>query len=270
MDLNLNLNYLNNIKKSFTANYKSWLFIVVSIILLSETNLTSGFVTFIILIVFAYLIHYYSHLKTSYPFNITHLYHHENNNFFSHFIQILLEFVALLSFLYTKYFAFHTEMLNEWVVIFFYFFYTTIHNINYSIFHVNNVHENHHKFRLLNMGPDICDIIFNTKYNLETDIENTDHYIPNIIICLMITILLKKFWDQIENKEPYQNIFLHIFVGCFIILFVSSLYLWYEGKIQKEVCAKVETTVDEELKSGTDIEANTNTNTDTNITSTTL
>ena len=247
MDLNLDLDYLNNIKKSFTTNYKSWLFILISIIVLSETNLTSGFITFIILIVFAYFIHYYSHLKTSYPFNITHLYHHENNNFFSHFIQITLEFVALLSFLYTKYFAFYTEILNEWVVIFFYFFYTTIHNINYSIFHVNNVHENHHKFRMVNMGPDICDIIFNTKHDLETGIENTDHYIPNIIICLILTILLKIFWNHIENKEPYQKMFVNIFMVCLLILFVSSLYLWYEGKIKKEVCNMVDTKVEAKL-----------------------
>jgi hypothetical protein len=242
--MDLNLDYLNNIKKSFTTNYKSWLFIALSIVILSRTNLIGGFITFIILIVFAYFIHYYSHLKTSYPFNITHLYHHENNNFFSHFIQITLEFVALLSFLYTKYFAFHTEILNEWVVIFFYFFYTTIHNINYSIFLVNNVHENHHKFRMLNMGPDICDVIFNTKYDLENSIENTDHYIPNIIISLIITLILKNIWNLVEDKEAYQNIFVNVFAGCFLILFFSSLYLWYEGKIKKEVCAMVDTKVD--------------------------
>lgn len=261
----MNLDYLNNIKKSFTTNYKSWLFIVISIIILSGTNLIGGFVTFLILIVFSYLIHYYSHLKTAYPFNITHLYHHENNNFFSHFIQIVLEFVALLSFIYTKYFVFYTEFLNEWIVLFFYFFYTTIHNINYSIFHVNNVHENHHKFRMVNMGPDICDIIFNTKYNLETGIENTDHYIPNIIICLILTIIIKTFWDKIENKEPYQKVFVNIFIGCFLILFVSSLYLWYEGKIKREITSI--TNADEESNSKTDIEANTEI---PNITSTTL
>lgn len=263
----MDLDYLNNIKKSFTTNYKSWSLIVLSIIILSRTNLIGGFITFIILIVFAYFIHYYSHLKTSYPFNITHLYHHENNNFFSHFIQITLEFVALLSFLYTKYIAFHTEILNEWVVIFFYFFYTTIHNINYSIFHVNNVHENHHKFRMLNMGPDICDVIFNTKHDLETGIENTDHYIPNIIICLIITLILKNIWNQIEDKEPYQKTFVNVFAACFLILVVSSLYLWYEGKIKKEICTTLDTKVEDASKSNTDIEANTEI---PNITSTTL
>ena len=42
-------------------------------------------------------------------------------------------------------------------------FYTTVHNINYSIFHVNNIHEKHHNDVMYNYGPDIMDILMGTK-----------------------------------------------------------------------------------------------------------
>lgn len=229
---------LNNIKKSLLMNYKTWLLLVITLVTISSTNgisgLGNGFATFGVLFIASHLLHYFAHSKNAYPQNIVHLYHHEHNNFFSHFIQIVVEFVALMSFMWMKYNVSWMSFLNEWVIMFFYFFYTTIHNINYSIFHVNNVHEMHHKFRIKNMGPDICDILFNTKYDVENSIENTDHYMPNIVICLVITLLLKSYWERRENKEPYETALKYLFNGSIVLLILSTAYLVYEGKIKNE------------------------------------
>jgi hypothetical protein len=92
----------------------------------------------------------------------------------------------------------------------------------------------HHKLRIKNMGPDICDILFNTKYDVENSIENTDHYMPNIVICLIVTLLLKSFLERRENKEPYETALKYLFGGSIGILSLSTMYLVYEGKIKNE------------------------------------
>lgn len=232
------MEYLNNIKKSLLMNYKTWFLLITTLVIISLAGgikgLGNGFATFGILFVASHLLHYFAHFKNAYPQNIVHLYHHEYNNFFSHFIQIVVEFVALMSFMWMKFNIASASFLNEWVIIFFYLFYTTIHNINYSILHVNRVHEMHHKLRIKNMGPDICDILFNTKYDVENSIENTDHYLPNIVICLVITLLLKSFWERRENKAPYEMGLKYLFGGSIGLLTLSTMYLVYEGKIKNE------------------------------------
>ena len=82
----------------------------------------------------------------------------------SHFILI---FPLLNEYLFDN-------VLDKWVMIFLYLVYTTTHNINYSIFHVNRTHELHHENIFTNMGPDICDILFETK-NQEN--KEDDEYI---------------------------------------------------------------------------------------------
>ena len=191
------MEHLNNIKKSLLMNYKSWFLLITALVVISLAGgikgLGYGFATFGILFVASHLMHYFAHFKNAYPQNIVHLYHHEHNNFFSHFIQIVVEFVALMSFMWMKFNIAAASFLNEWVIIFFYVFYTTIHNINYSIFHVNRVHEMHHKLRIKNMGPDICDILFNTKY----DVENSIDLYPD-----GLELIIKQGWDVVGDKKP--------------------------------------------------------------------
>ena len=109
------------------------------------------------------------------------------------------------------------NFLNEWIIIFYYIFYTTVHNVNYSIFHVNNVHENHHKLLLLNLGPDICDILLQTKFDLPQSIEKTDHYLGNIYFGLIIVLLGKIIWNSADFNE--KNVMINIFVLIYGILF---------------------------------------------------
>jgi hypothetical protein len=114
---------------------------------------------------------------------------------------------------------------NEYVVFFFYFFYTTVHNINYSIFHINRVHELHHELKIKNIGPDICDILFGTKHEPENGLENTDHYIPNMIFGLICVLCIKHFWSTCQHKEFYKTVFMVFCMIVEIILIEASVVL---------------------------------------------
>jgi len=199
-------------------------------ILPKTSSITNNFVTFIFMLFLSYSMHYLAH---AFPANTSvHLYHHNNTNIFSQFIQILLEFYALIILIPFSYLL-NINILNPWIIIFGYIFYTTVHNINYSIFHVNNTHENHHLHVETNIGPDICDIIFDTKGG--TDIENTDHYIVNVIASLIIVLVLNKIWVYSNDsfRTFYQITFEIIFVISGLVLLFFTYYLSEEKDLSK-------------------------------------
>lgn len=210
--------------KSILLNYKSWFLLLTSLFLIDK-NITSSFITFILMFFLGHIAHYCNHIDSTYPFNIVHLYHHSHNNMFSHLIQILLEFNSLLFVIFIKYiviFQYNINVLpfiNDWTIVFFYFFYTTVHNINYSIFHVNHIHELHHVTHTKNIGPDIADIILGTKLNPDKDLENTDHYIFNITLSTLCVLFLK----FVFNKLPILNyiFFITYITGLFVLLFFT-------------------------------------------------
>ena len=113
--------------------------------------------------------------------------------------------------------------LDEWVVLLVCLYYITVHHINYSILRVNNTHRIHHDILNMNMGPDICDLIFNTKYKPELGVENTDHYIPNIIFSTIII----KIWQLIfnKNKRIYNSIFKVLVMLATFFLYIVSVRL---------------------------------------------
>jgi hypothetical protein len=180
----------------------------------------------------SHIIHYWHHFEHSYPHNIIHDYHHRYNLPFNHFIQLLLEFVSITGIIPLKYALMDLmpflSFVDNWIVLFYYLFYTTIHNVNYTIFHVNNVHEIHHQEFLKNMGPDICDLLFGTKYNPEEGLENTDHYIPNIIFCTVMVLTLKYGWNHSSNdlQKWYTVLSKGLFYGSALFLFITSVCLY--------------------------------------------
>ena len=217
---NNNISIINSLKE----NYLSYFCLLYSVFLLSSENFFLGIITFFIIIYLSYREHKNAH-KDKNIFTIIHYYHHENNNFFSHFIQILLELTTVGIFM-PIYLIFGTIFLNPWVLIFFILFYSSVHNINYSIFHINNVHKLHHQFVQTNIGPDILDIIFETKNHREKKVENISHYIPNIIICNLIVLLIKYLWSNDNNKKNMLFILNIFLLLSFSSLITTSIYLW--------------------------------------------
>ena len=214
-------NTLMNMKKSIVINYKSWILLMISIFIITKNDLIYGFLTFIFMLLASHSFHQSCH--TAFYVNSVHVYHHKNNNYLSHISQILLELISILNFIFIKHVFSFFSFLNEWIIIFYYIFYTTVHNVNYSIFHVNNVHEIHHKLQSVNLGPDICDVIFQTKFDVNESLENTDHYIYNIIYGLLLVSVLQLIWNHANNSE--KNIITNLFVGGYGILFGILLFL---------------------------------------------
>ena len=79
-----------------------------------------------------------------------------------------------------------------------------------------------------NIGPDISDIIFGTKMNPESDLENTDHYIFNIIGSTLIVLFLKHLFKKFP---PLNYVFLIIYFVTMIILIYYTITL-YEKEMQ--------------------------------------
>ena len=199
------------ILNSITENWLSWLFIIVSVSIVSYPNCLVGFFTFIV-------------------FLILHHYHHENNNFFSHISQILTELAFPVLFI-PLYFIFGTTFFNEWILLLFPIFYSSVHNINYGFFRVNDVHYLHHQFVQTNIGPDICDIIFNTKNNQNINVENTNHYIPNIIIGTILVLIVKHFYYKSDEWKSRIHTLMYSFLGLsFLFSAISSIYLYFYYK----------------------------------------
>jgi len=214
-----------NVIECFKENYLSLFLIYIVIFILSYDNFFLGIITFYFILYLSYNDHKSAH-KIRNIFSIIHCYHHENNNFFSHFIQILLE-ISLVGIFTPLYYIFGTIFFNPWVLLFFILFYSSVHNINYSYLHINNVHKLHHEFYNTNIGPDILDIIFETKHPSEDTVENTNHYIPNIIITFLFVIFLKYLWNIDNNKKRMLLLLNYFLFISFSILISTAIYLTY-------------------------------------------
>jgi len=211
---------------SIKENYLSWIFIFIAIFFISPNNYFKGIVSFFIIIFLAYFIHVASH-KYDNILTILHKYHHNNNNFFSHLSQCLLELEFPAIFL--PFYYIFGNILDEWVILFSVLFYSSVHNINYGCFRVNNVHSLHHKNYLTNIGPDVCDIIFGTKNHLNEFVENTDHYIPNILIATIFVVCLKYFYYSNETfKNIFKNILITFLISCLTINIIGSIVIYYK------------------------------------------
>ena len=235
-NLSENITVINNLKK----NAPSWLLILFTISIISYPNIFLGVFTFIVFIFIAYFYHVVAHVHKN-IFSIVHHYHHENDNFFSHFIQIILELSIPYPFVMLSFF-FGINIFDPWIVIYFMLFYCSVHNINYSIFKVNGVHRLHHTEVNLNFGPDVCDVMFGTKHSSEDCVENTNHYIPNIIVITGIVMILKYVCRTEWVKDSLLVGLVTLLSSGIILLFFSSIILWYleckkyNNKIENRLC----------------------------------
>lgn len=187
------------------------------------------------MLLLAYYIHKESHSVRNF-LTIAHHYHHEHNNFISHFVQILLEFQAGCGINMLTHYLFNGQFFNTWTMMLFYLFYTSVHNINYSIYHVNHIHELHHKSQDTNLGPDICDIIFGTKNEnmvMNEYIENTDHYIFNIIIGTIIVLILQTLSSNDNYKELMNATAKYSLLTSAILILIITTYICYIDKSQQ-------------------------------------
>ena len=231
------INLINSLKE----NYLSWTVMFIAAGILSYPDITSAFISVVFCYVWYYVIHRIQHSFGLNITNIIHNYHHDHSRtFLSDLTEIILEINFLNSILPYLY-IFNIEIINIWVILLYTFMYITIHNINYTRLRVNNVHRLHHQSMHTNHGPDVCDIIFGTKSPLDTEVENTDHYIPNIIIGFIIV-----YFFQCMYEKSDENKFILFFSGIAMLSFsallyvVFSTYLWFFVKYEKDKEKKIE------------------------------
>jgi hypothetical protein len=221
-----NLTFLNYI----STNYLSCIILFICLYKISN-NYFAGIITFLIIFFISYFSHVFLHNYDSF-FTKIHMYHHSHSNLFSHIIQLLMELSVpsiLIPFYY--YFDFVRNNLELWVLFFYVLFYSTVHNINYGFFKVNDVHSIHHMTCRSNFGPDLCDVVFDTKDILNNNVENTNHYILNIILITLLIIILKT--GKIFSMDTIKNIVLYFNGINLTFLFIVSCVLFYNDKKDK-------------------------------------
>lgn len=154
-------------------------------------NKTAVIVTSIFISLNTYFLHRYSDELFG-EYNL-HKYHHDPKTANLWWAKIL-EFVVnttiyggaiyLLLFNY----IFKKTIFDPYTMIFFSIIYTSIHVYSYHVYDIPS-HKYHHKDTQYNFGPDVMDIFYETKHQ-EDDIENSNYFIPNILIATFIVFLL--------------------------------------------------------------------------------
>jgi hypothetical protein len=223
---------------SLRENILSWIIMFIASIFLSYPDINSGIITVFFCYFWYYIIHRIQHTYDLNIANIIHIYHHDHaHTFLSDFTEVILELNFLNGFLPFLY-IFNIQFINIWVILLYTFMYITIHIINYTILQVNNVHRLHHQNIQTNHGPDICDIIFGTKSKKNMEVENTDHYIPNIVIGLIIIYVIQLIHRTSEKWRWYLNCAgIVMLIVSFILYVIFSCYLWFfvRSDIEKEI-----------------------------------
>lgn len=222
-----------NISNAILINYKTWILYISCSIIICDYNILDGLYGFTYAYLMCYFIHYLIHIDIFHynMFSIIHTNHHDSNTLFAFITNCVTEFLLIINIIVLKYIndifkIVNLFFINEWIMFFIYFFYTTVHNINYTMLKVNKYHYQHHQISNTNLGPDIFDLLFGTKNKNTIENEQVDHYIPNILLSFIVIILFKKIYDY--DKKKVQNIFTIIWILSIIFIWGSSIYFLKE------------------------------------------
>jgi len=161
-----------------------------------------------VLYFWAYFIHIMAHNIP--PMTFFHGFHHNheiNATWYAELIETLVNIfgsgglsLAIANIILEKTTNGGVSILDNNVLLFTTFLYTSFHMINYHLLKVQT-HVKHHENVDTNFGPDIMDILFNTKQDMD-NIEDMNHGVVNVILILSLILITKdtKF-DIIENIE---------------------------------------------------------------------
>lgn len=219
IDKNIKIKAFN---ESFNKNYIFHISILISIFILYKSgkntkSIINIFLSFILISMHGYFAHYTGH-KISFVnwfntsntilkeytitnkiinyiakiFDFHHNIHHDSD-INKKPINIIKEF--LNNFIIEGFFPFLLILILRFIDLRVCFVwglsYASIHNINY-LYLMPKTHSDHHKDSNKNIGIDIWDIIFGTKYDWN-DIEQVNHYAINFILSSIIVILIYRY-----------------------------------------------------------------------------
>jgi hypothetical protein len=84
-----------------------------------------------------------------------------------------------------------------------------------------------------NYFPDICDLLFNTKHN-PSNVENTDHWLPNIIIITLIILAIKHIYRKYKNKEFLHLLFFIIYGIMYDSIIFFGIYYYITDLLEND------------------------------------
>jgi hypothetical protein len=181
-----------NLFNYYKLNYPNKIILTICfcIILSISKNKYSSIFTFIVLIAGSYFLHRYApYLFGEYN---PHKYHHDPNcanTWWGKTLEFLTNTVLLsgnIGLLLYNY-IFKHSLFDPYIMLFYCIFYTSVHLYSYHVYDIET-HKLHHLDERYNFGPEIFDIIFETKYD-GGQIENYNYYISNIILATIVVII---------------------------------------------------------------------------------
>jgi len=171
---------LYNLFKYIVINFPLVLVNTYVIYKLNHNKKNNKYKVFTVFLVF--LIYYCGHIlfhQKLHPNYNFHLLHHNFPNVFNiKHIEFLVNILPLNLILLNKLFNF--KYLDNTLITYTVFLYTSVHLINYHILNINS-HLLHHTQRNINYGPEFLDILFLTKKH-NTPYENLNNAIINVFL----------------------------------------------------------------------------------------
>jgi len=180
-----------------------------------------------LLLVYSYFVHIFMHILPGNFLNLHLLFHHNQNKNAS-YLQSIITWIAevitnilMFASFYLIKNILNLKFISNTIIFYYSVIYITIHNINYTIFHISENHSLHHTTETKNFGPDLCDHLFKTNYN--NNFENYSHILPNIFFAFLLTYYLFKP----NNLIIYRYIKI-IFIIYAIILILYKILKYYD------------------------------------------
>ena len=181
----------------FKVNLIYNLSILIACIIIGSINkdIIRAIITGVVLYFWAYFIHIVAH--NVFPMTWFHGFHHDpkiNKTWYAELMETFVNIfgsgglsLAIINIAVSKIIG--KSYLDNYVLLFTTFLYTSFHMINYHILKVPT-HVKHHENVNSNFGPDIMDILFKTKQDGDY-IENMNHGIYNTLIILCFILVTK-------------------------------------------------------------------------------
>ena len=109
--------------KSLKMNYKSWIVIYISVLLVEPKN---AILAIFLMYLYFYIFHYVSHCDYFYPLNCIHSYHHDEKSIMSDILEVGLEFYSIAGLIILKlvldiYFNYKIDLVSNYHILFFTF-----------------------------------------------------------------------------------------------------------------------------------------------------
>jgi len=228
-------NYINNILKSLKINYKTYLSLLLVPYFLSYDNFISGYVITIFGLFYVYFGHYFYHSSYSLLFYFIHTYHHDHDDYASIYQEVIMEFLGITLVILIMSVLLDINHINylydPYIILYYFFFYSTVHFFNYTFLKCNHYHSKHHEKINSNYFPDICDIIFCTKYKDDLNyIENTDHWFLNILGSTFIVYLIKKYFEKLNltGKYNFKYNFIILYILLASVMFIFTIVTFFD------------------------------------------